>query len=143
MTARGDFEQLADGRFCVDAAALVRGQREVSVELIVNGRPAATKTLKADGAISKLVFEAPELPRSSWVAVRIHPHAHSNPIAVLIGGKPIRASRNSARWCLAGVDQCWKEKSQFYAPEELEQARADYEHARQAYRRIIEESEVD
>ena len=116
---------------------------EVPVELIVNGRPVATKRIPADGRVSELVFDAPKVPRSSWVAARIHPHAHTNPISIIIDGKPIRASRNSARWCLAGVDQCWKEKSPSYAPEELEQARADYEHARQAYRRIIDECEVD
>ena len=138
-----EFERLADGRFQVEAAARVAGEEEIAVELIVNGRPVATKPLAADGRTTKLVFDAPDLPRSSWAAVRIHPHAHSNPIAVLVDDKPIRASRNSARWCLASVDQCWKEKSPSYAPAELEQARADYEHARSVYRKIIEESEVD
>ena len=32
-----------------------------------------------------------KLERSSWVAVRILPSSHTNPVFVLVGGKPIRA----------------------------------------------------
>jgi hypothetical protein len=46
------------------------------------------------------------IEKSSWVAVRILPSAHTNPIFVLVGGKPVRASRRSAEWCLAAVSQC-------------------------------------
>ncbi len=138
-----NFERLENGSFRIEAAARVPGQEAVPIELIVNGRPVDAKSLRAGGTVSEVVFDAPDLPRSSWVAVRIHPHAHTNPLYVMIDEKPIRASRNSARWCLAGVDQCWKEMSSTYAAAEMEQAKADYEHARQVYRRIIEEGEID
>jgi hypothetical protein len=57
--------------------------------------------------------------------------------------RPIRASRRSAAWCLAGVDGVWNRKSRFYAENELAEARATYEHAREVYRKILAESSVD
>ena len=64
-------------------------------------------------------FEA-KIERSSWVTARILPSSHSNPIFVLVGEKPIRASRRSAQWCLKGVDQCWSQKERFLKGDELE-----------------------
>jgi hypothetical protein len=116
--------------------------RNVPVELIVNGLPVARQTLAADGTLRDLTFEAP-IARSSWLAVRILPSSHTNPIWVLVGGRPVRASRRSAGWCLKGVDQCWSQKERFIAAAELDGARADYEHARQTYRRLLAECEVD
>ena len=89
------------------------------VELIVNGFPVAKQTLVADGALRDLTFEVP-VARSSWVALRILPSSHTNPIWVLVGGRPVRASRRSAEWCLKGVDQCWSQKEQFIAAAELD-----------------------
>jgi hypothetical protein len=60
---------------------------------------------------------------------------------VEVGGKPIRASRRSAEWCLKGVDQCWSQKERFIKSDELAQARRDYDHARETYRRLITESD--
>jgi len=48
-----------------------------------------------------------DIPHSSWVAVRILPSVHTNPIWVEVAGKPVRASRKSAEWCLKAVDVCW------------------------------------
>jgi len=62
---------------------------------------------------------------------------------VIVDGKPIRASRKSAQWCLAGVDQCWSQKERFYAAGEMKDAKAAYEHARVVYRKIVEESAQD
>ena len=45
----------------------------------------------------------------------------------------------SARWCLAGVEQCWKSKQKFYAATEQDDARAAYDHARMVYRQLISE----
>ena len=89
------------------------------VELIVNGYPVARQTMVADGPLRDLTFEVP-IERSSWVAVRILPSSHTNPIWVLVGGKPVRASRRSAEWCLKGVDQCWSQKERFIAAAERE-----------------------
>jgi hypothetical protein len=93
----------------------------------------------ADGTVRGVSFENP-LRRSSWLAVRILPSSHSNPIFAIVDGRPIRASRRSAEWCLAAVNQCWTQKAPKIAPGELEAARAAYDHAREVYRARIAES---
>jgi len=55
----------------------------------------------------------------------------------------VRASRRSAEWCLKSVDQCWSQKERFIKRDELEQAKADYDHARQTYQTLMGESEVE
>jgi hypothetical protein len=112
------------------------------LEAVVNAYPVAKQEIKADGSLQEVSFDVP-LTRSSWVALRIFPSAHTNPVFVTIGDKPIRASRRSAEWCLRGVDQCWKQKQQFYAAAEIPDAEQAYAHARTVYRRIVSESDVD
>jgi len=113
--------------------------REVPVELVVNGRPAARQTIVADGQLRPVTFDVP-IKKSSWLAVRILPSSHSNPVFVTVGGQPIRASRRSARWCLAAVDQCWTQKRPQIRESERDAARQAYEHAREVYRRLLAES---
>ena len=113
--------------------------REVPVELVVNGRPAARQTILADGQLRPVTFDVP-IQKSSWLAVRILPSSHSNPVFVTVGGQPIRASRRSARWCLAAVDQCWTQKRPQIRESEREAARQAYDHAREVYRRLAAES---
>jgi hypothetical protein len=122
--------------------ARIGDTREVPVELVVNGYPVAKQNLMADGALRNVTFDA-TIDRSSWLAVRILPSSHTNPIWVLVAGKPVRASRRSADWCLKGVDQCWSQKERFIARDESDQAKADYEHARRTYQRLLSESEID
>ena len=122
--------------------ARVGKSREVPVELIVNGYPVAQTNIVADGKLNDVALEA-KVERSSWVALRILPSSHSNPFFVLIDGKPIRASRRSADWCLKGVDQCWSQKERTYKAAEMEDAKAAYAHARETYRKILAECEVD
>lgn len=69
---------------------------------MVNGYPVERRALAADGALVDLRFEVP-IKQSSWVAVRIDPSAHLNPVFVHVGGKAIRASRQSAEWCVQSV----------------------------------------
>ena len=116
--------------------------REVPVELLVNGYPVARKSIPADGTLCDVEFDA-EIKHSSWIAVRVLPSSHTNPIFVLVGDKPIRASRRSAEWCLAGVEQCWAQKERFIKPAELADARAAYDHARATYRKLIGEMVAD
>ena len=113
--------------------------REVAVEVIVNGEPVARKNIVADGAIREVAFDV-AVDRSSWVALRILPSSHTNPIFIAVGGKPIRASRKSAEWCLKSVEQCWNQKSPRISTKEREDAEKAYEHARQVYRQILAES---
>src|SRR5690606_33527934 len=65
--------------------------RKVPVELIVNGHPVAKKEIVADGSMQSLEFDV-DLKHSSWLAVRILPSVHTNPIFVEVAGEPIRAS---------------------------------------------------
>lgn len=119
--------------------ARIDNSDKVPVELIVNGQSVETKEIVANGDINELKFDyAPE--RSSWVAIRIFPSCHTNPIFVEVDGKPIRASKRSAQWCLDAVDVCWKQKEPQTRAEEKEAAAAAYDVARAAYRRALEEA---
>ncbi|MSU73320.1 MAG: hypothetical protein EXS43_13445 [Opitutus sp.] len=122
--------------------ARIGNSRDVPVEVIVNGYPVAQTKIVADGALHDVSFEV-QLDRSSWVALRVLPSSHTNPIWVMVGDKPVRASRRSIDWCLKGVDQCWSQKESLIAAAELPQARLDYEHARQVYRARLAESDVE
>jgi hypothetical protein len=119
--------------------ARIRDTRTVPVELIVNGYPVARRAIPMDGKIREVKFDV-RIDESSWVAMRILPSSHTNPVFVEVGGQPIRASERSARWCRDGVDQLWSQKEKMIAPAEMADAKAAYEHARKAYDRIIEES---
>jgi hypothetical protein len=114
--------------------------RQVDVELVVNGRVAARKEIVADGTVQDVLLDA-TVDRSSWLAVRILGSSHTNPIFVLVDGKPIRASRQSARWCLASVNQCWTQKAPKISKAELPDAQAAYDHAREVYTKLITECE--
>jgi hypothetical protein len=116
--------------------------REVPVEVIVNGYPVAKKNIMADGKLQDVSFDV-KIDRSSWVALRILPSSHTNPIFVLVDGKPIRASKRSAEWCLKGVAQCWSQKEKLIKPAEQEEAKAAYAHARAAYQKLLAECELD
>ena len=125
--------------FGVDAAVRRDGPEPVTIELIVNGFPWASTTVETSGVLDEVSLVA-NIRESSWVAYRVFPHAHTNPIFVIVGDRPIRASRASAEWCRRGVDQCWREKARFYAPDELDAAREAYDHARREFERRIRES---
>ena len=122
--------------------ARIGDTRTVPVELIVNGYPVARQDIVADGKLNDLEFNVP-VQFSSWVAVRILPSAHTNPVFVVVDDKPIRASRRSAEWCLAGVNQCWKNKERFIAKNEMQEALSAYDHARETYQKLIKECRDD
>jgi hypothetical protein len=77
------------------------------------------------------------------VALRILGSAHTNPIFVIIAGRPIRASKKSAEWCLKAVDQCWSRKGLRIRQQERDAAQSAYEHARVRYRQILSECDAD
>jgi hypothetical protein len=114
-----------------------RGQR--LIELVVNGHPVASREVAADGREHALEFSVP-IERSSWIALRQFPQLHTNPVNVLVAGKPIRASRESALWALACVDQLWRVRARRIAPAERADAEKAYDEARTIYRRIAAES---
>jgi len=120
--------------------------RKVPVEVIVNGHAVARKEIVADGSTKQLDFEI-EILHSSWVAVRILPSAHTNPVFVLVDGKPIRASQKSAKWCRKAVDVCWNAKKgnilRLGDKSQLADAKKAYKKAAGIYDRIVKESVKD
>src|SRR5713101_7566570 len=77
--------------------------RKVPVELVVNGIAVARQEIVADGVLRPVSFDS-KIDRSSWIALRILPSSHTNPIFALVGDKPVRASKASAEWCLRAVE---------------------------------------
>ncbi len=122
--------------------ARIGSSRKVPVELIVNGQSVETKEIAADGKVSDLTFDyTPK--HSSWVALRIFPSSHTNPIFVEMDGKPIRASKRSAQWCREAVDVCWKKKEPQIRKEEKADAAKAYDVARAAYDKVLAEAVDD
>jgi hypothetical protein len=122
--------------------ARIGESRKVPVELIVNGHAVARQEIVADGETRPLSFDV-DVPHSSWIAVRIFPSVHTNPVFVEVAGKPIRASRKSAEWCRRGVDVCWQAKSPRFRETEREAAKAAYDSARKYYEMVQAESLAD
>ena len=112
--------------------------KNVQVELIVNGRPVDTVVIAADGKISEVNFNY-SIDHSAWVALRIWGSSHSNPVFVIVDGKPIQ-EKKSAEWCRKAVDQCWKMKSENMRPDDRVQAAVAYDEARKIYDSIIKEA---
>jgi hypothetical protein len=116
--------------------ARIGDSREVPLELVVNGKVVAQKKILADGTIRKVSFDVP-IAESSWVALRILPAAHTNPIFVMVGKKPICASRASAQWDLDAVHQAWTQKAPRISASEQAAARAAYDHAEGVYKQLL------
>jgi hypothetical protein len=118
--------------------ARIGTKRMVRVELIVNGVSVDNKEITADGSWKEVSFNYP-LTASSWAALRVYPSAHTNPVFVIVNGKPIHDAR-SAEWCRRAVDQCWKMKRANIRATEQPAAAAAYDSARKIYDNIIKEA---
>jgi hypothetical protein len=118
--------------------ARIGKSRNVPVELIVNGEPVATTEIPADGNWKDISFNY-NIKQSSWVALRIYPSSHTNPVFVLVNDKPIQVKK-SAKWCREAVDQCWKMKKDNIRETERNDAAAAYDKARAIYDKIAKES---
>ncbi|HEX4850129.1 MAG TPA: CehA/McbA family metallohydrolase [Puia sp.] len=116
--------------------ARVGYSRNVMVELVVNGIAIDKKMILADGNVQDIRFQT-KIDKSSWVALRILPSSHTNPIFVIINNKPIRANKKSAEWCLNAVDVCWNHKENKISEKEKAVARKDYDIAKKVYQQII------
>jgi hypothetical protein len=119
--------------------ARIGDTRQVKLEVVVNGRPAASKVITADGQLNKVEFDVP-IAQSSWVALRILGASHTNPAFVLVDKKPIRASRASVEWDIRALEQCFEVKRAGWRPEDYPEAKAAYEFAYQAYKKILDET---
>ncbi len=109
------------------------------VEVVVNGAAVAWQEVPADERIHELVFPV-KVDRSSWIALRQFPQMHTNPVNVLVGGKPIRGSRKSALWCVGVIEQLWRQRAEAIAPHERDEAKRTFDWAIEQYRRIARES---
>jgi hypothetical protein len=105
------------------------------VELVVNGRAVKTIEVSADDRPHDLTFTV-LLERSSWVALRQFPQLHTNPVTVLVGDQPVRASRRSALWCAATIEQLWRVRGPGIAAAERAEAEQTFRKAIEQYRRI-------
>jgi hypothetical protein len=110
-----------------------------TVELIVNGKVVAKKEVPADDQPHDLAFEVP-VAQSSWVALRQFPQLHTNPVNVVVGGKPIRASRASAKWCVGVIEQLWAVRGPGIKAEERGEAEKTFQKALEIYRKIADEA---
>jgi hypothetical protein len=114
-----------------------RGRR--LVEVVANGQVVGSREVPADGGEHAVEFPV-RVERSSWIALRQFPQLHTNPVNVLVAGKPIRASRASALWAVGCIDQLWRVRAQRIAPAERIEAEKAYDEARAIYRRIAGEA---
>ncbi|TWT50210.1 hypothetical protein Pla22_29510 [Rubripirellula amarantea] len=111
--------------------------RKVPVEVVVNGQVVSTQEMEADGNMRS--FEVPiEIESSSWVAVRILPSVHTNPIFVHVNDKPIHADSKSAQWCIDAVRQCWESKQAMIHDDERDAAEEAYQKAEDYYRSVLD-----
>lgn len=111
--------------------ARVGTSNKVRVELIVNGEAVDSKEIVADGKWNDVTFNR-TLGESAWIALRIFPSAHTNPVFVQVDNKPIQVLK-SLEWCRAAVDQCWKMKQPAIRASERAAAEEAYNNARRVY----------
>jgi hypothetical protein len=98
------------------------------IEVVVNGIAVDSVTVPADGKPHKIEFTVP-IAESSWVALRHFPQMHTNPVNVIVDKKPIRASKQSARWCIETIKLLWENRQQVIAKAERTAAKAAYDRA--------------
>lgn len=113
--------------------------QNILVELVVNGIPVDSREVIANGEWWDIDFTY-QIQDSSWLALRVFPAAHTNPIFVNVDGRPIRASRQSAEWMRDAIDRLWQKKSLGIQAHEKAEAKKRYERAKQRYNNIILES---
>ncbi|MCA9218309.1 MAG: CehA/McbA family metallohydrolase [Planctomycetales bacterium] len=123
-----------------DTGVQVGGKR--SIEIVVNGQVVDSAEVEADNSVHSLQFSVP-IQQSSWIALRQFPQLHTNPVNIIVAGKPIRASAKSARWCEETVHLLWKNRNQVISESERQEARKAYDRAIAAFRRIAQETSVD
>ncbi|MBM3734704.1 MAG: hypothetical protein FJW39_02870 [Acidobacteria bacterium] len=112
--------------------------RKVPLEVLVNGEPVIRREIDADGVSRDMTFDV-KIDRSSWVALRVLPSSHTNPVWVTVDGKGVR-SRPSAEWLLTAVEKCYQQKLGRIRLNERGDFEQAYNHAREAYKRLLAEA---
>ena len=85
-------------------------------------------------------------PSGLWAVLApdlVFPACHTNPVFVEVDGKPIRASKKSAQWCVDAVETCWKKKEPATRKEEKAAAKSAYDAASEAYTKILAQAHDD
>lgn len=113
--------------------------RKVPVELIVNGIAVDTAEMLADGQWKDIRFNY-TMNKPGWLALRIYPSAHTNPVFVTVNKQPVQIKK-SAAWCISALRQCWKMKQANIRPAERAAAEAAYNSAEKVYEKIREEGD--
>jgi hypothetical protein len=121
--------------------ARIGSSRKVPVEIVVNGTPVQSAEIEADGALHPVEFNV-LIQKSSWLALRILPSSHTNPVFVVLNGNNVRASRKSAEWCRKAVEASWKLRALRIRATEKAEAQAAFEHAGSTYDRIASECDT-
>jgi hypothetical protein len=111
------------------------------VEVVVNGHPVARKEVPADGKMHDLEFDV-QIDQSSWVALRQFPQLHTNPVNVLVGDKPIRASHSSALWCIETIEQLWRTRERSISQTERAEAKRTFDKAIEKFREIAAQADA-
>jgi len=118
--------------------ARIGSTRTVQLEAIVNGVVVAKKEIAADGKAMDVAFDVP-IEQSSWVALRILPSSHTNPIWVTVADKPVRVKK-SIEWCAQGVERCRSQKLRFIKESEKKDFEHVYDHAKAVYEARLKEA---
>jgi hypothetical protein len=119
--------------------ARIGNTQTVNVEVVVNGRVAASKPALANGREQTLAFKVP-LSQSSWIALRLMGAAHTNPVFVLVDKMPVRASRASVEWSLRSLEEVYQANNTRWKTNDYLEARAAYEYSYAIYQKILAET---
>ncbi|WP_205509709.1 CehA/McbA family metallohydrolase [Longitalea arenae] len=119
--------------------ARIGRSRKVPVEFIVNGIAVDTTEIVADGQWKDLSFNY-TISKPAWVALRIYPSAHTNPVFVAVNKQHVQLKK-SAEWCKRAVQQCWKMKQGNIRAAERTAAEAAYKNAEKVYEEIMKKGQ--
>jgi hypothetical protein len=112
---------------------------KVPVELIVNGLAVDTTEIAADGEWKDIRFNY-TISQPAWVALRIYPSSHTNPVFVAVNNQHVQLKK-SAEWCKRALQQCWKMKQANIRPAERKAAEDAYKSAEKVYEEIIKKGQ--
>ena len=119
-------------------AAMPEGKNRL-VEFVMNGKVIKAMEIPADGKIHDISFKH-EVNQSSWIALRSYPQMHTNPVNIKVGGKPIRVSKDSAKWCIGVIEQLWRVRKNAIAENERGEAEKTFLKAIEVYKKIASEN---
>jgi hypothetical protein len=141
LESAGDVQVTAKVAFDADLAldTSVGGTKPTGptrkVELVMNGKVVASQDVPADNQPHDLKFTI-HPTESSWVALRQFPEMHTNAVNVIVAGKPIRASRQSAQWCIGVIEQLWRVRAKAISDAERPEAEKAFNAAIETYHKI-------